>query len=137
LTIDNAKLRNENNKLKKERKEIMRRGDNAYSKYKNAISKNNVTRSIPITIYGVYDGDAIWISKPTCPLKPTRLYKTVKECYVETTGGDKLYFSSGKKNVFDEYKGQRNNEKIECDYSKTHGIMHNCAIEDIKKVFRR
>jgi hypothetical protein len=91
-------------------------------------SDNRLYSNLPI--YGEFEGTLI--NKAVCPEKPTRLYKTIKECYAKTLSGDILYFSYMKKDNFKNYGGKYKNQKIECDYSKKYGIMHSCSIKSYK-----
>ncbi len=122
---------NVNTNIKKPTKKISRKKFPSYNGMK-LVSDSKIRRKVDnrltsnLPIYGEYDGTLI--QKVVCPENPTRLHKTIKECYVITSKGDILYFSYMKRNKFKNYRGRNKKEKIECEYSKEHGIMHSCSI---------
>ncbi len=131
---------NVNTNIKKPTKKISRKKFPSYNGMK-LVSDSKIRRKVDnrltsnLPIYGEYDGtlmhgeyDGTLIKKVVCPENPTRLYKTIKECYVITSKGDILYFSYMKRDQFKNYRGRNKKEKIECEYSKEHGIMHSCSI---------
>lgn len=88
------------------------------------LSDNRLTSNAPI--YGTYNGDLILA--PACKKREIRDIHLVNDCYVRTISGmDKLYIKKSWVKEFRNYNKMRN-KKIECDYSKKHGIMHDCKI---------
>jgi hypothetical protein len=107
-----------------------------YPKYSDAIKLKSSSRITTLPdnrmtsngpIFGLYD-EHLLSNEPICGKKEVRDIGLVNECYVTTLSGfDKLYL---KKSWFDEFANYNTarNKKIECDYSKKHGIFHNCKI---------
>ncbi|MCJ7764627.1 MAG: restriction endonuclease [Thiovulaceae bacterium] len=89
---------------------------------------NRMTSNAPI--FGSY-AKLLFSNKPNCGKKKIRDIGLVNDCYVSTSNGfDKLYL---KKSWFDEFANYNSarNKKIDCDYSKKHGIFHNCKVWNI------
>lgn len=112
---------------KQETKQYVKYSDNIKLKSSSKITTlpdNRLTSNAPI--FGIYDQQLL-SSKPNCMKREIRDIGLVNECFVTTRGSDKLYI---KKSWFKEFANYNNmnNKKIECDYSKKHGIFHNCKI---------
>ena len=88
------------------------------------LSDNRLASNAPI--YGTYS-ERLSVSTPVCGKRDIRDIGLVNECYVETYGSDRLYFKKSWFNEFANYNHLKH-KQIDCDYSKKHGILHNCKI---------
>lgn len=89
------------------------------------LADNRLTSNAPI--FGIYD-EHLLSNRPICGKKEIRDIGLVNDCYVTTSSGfDRLYIKKSWFDAFASYNSTHN-KKIECDYSKKHGIFHNCKI---------
>lgn len=95
----------------------------SYSKI-SVLPDNRLTSNSPI--YGIFEKRYLF-SKPKCREKQLRDIGLVNDCYVMATSRDKLYIKKSRVKEFSMYNKMKN-KKIECDYSKKYGIMHDCKI---------
>ena len=121
--------------VRQERTYTSKASQKMYPKYSTAVklksdskisilSDNRLTSNAPI--YGMYNGDLIL--EPICKKREIRDIHLVNDCYVRTISGmDKLYIKKSWVKEFRNYN-KMGNKKIECNYSKKHGIMHDCKI---------